>query len=140
MSRKRNSGDHVGCGTTLRPAKILPIRKSDAATVSEGYRPHSSSASGRCAPSGTLCSAEHPVCGSDSPLGCHSLPPTALRLPRGKGLRPAGAVAPWGATNAIWGASIFHCRKMLLFVFYTVRLIPHILCIYNSSGLRAIQK
>ena len=38
----------------------------------------------------TLCSAEHPVSGSDSPPGCHSLPPTALRLPREK-VRACGA-------------------------------------------------
>ena len=75
LSRKRNSGDHVGYGTTLRPAKILPIRKSDTATLSKGCRPHSSSASGRCAPSGTF--------------------------PPGEGIAAFGRCRPMGATSSV---------------------------------------
>ena len=42
------------------------------------FFPHSTSVS----LADSLRSAERPVGGSDSPLGCHSLPPTALCLPR----------------------------------------------------------
>ena len=49
-----------------------------------GDHPHSTSVICSFFANASLRSSERPVGGSDSPPGCHSLPPTALRLPREK--------------------------------------------------------
>ena len=57
--------------------------------------------------------AGSPVGGSDSPPGCHSLPPTALRLPLCKGvvLRAANQNLSIAGGNR----TIIYCQKSLIF-------------------------
>ena len=81
--RKWNAGRDVGRGRCL---DFLKCRSGISLSIFRplGDHPHSTSVICSFFANASLRSSERPVGGSDSPPGCHSLPPTALRLPREK--------------------------------------------------------
>ena len=99
--RKWNAGRNVGRGESI---DFLKCRSGISLSIYRtlGDHPHSTSVICSFFANASLRSSERPVGGSDSPPGCHSLPPTALRLPREKLLAASRTDCPEASPYRMW--------------------------------------